>query len=245
MTATTTRAAASRKRKGIVVAPQPMAASVGVDILRAGGNALDAAIATAFAQGIVDPCNGGIGGFGTMLVHDAAKGKTVAYGYHGRAGSKARPDVFAKDVIGQIHGHAERYDIRGAINQIGYRSVVVPGVPAGFEAAHRAHGRLPWAALFEPAIQLARDGIPLPGESGGILRPIEKWTKSSIGSLAMGQAPTLESLGGSAVSGATTGRMHAGAHHASTAAHNAVFGGNTADPSQLGSNRGEGEVGRH
>jgi len=164
MTATTTRAAASRKRKGIVVAPQPMAASVGVDILRAGGNALDAAIATAFAQGIVDPCNGGIGGFGTMLVHDAAKGKTVAYGYHGRAGSKAQPDVFAKDVIGQIHGHAERYDIRGAINQIGYRSVVVPGVPAGFEAAHRAHGRLPWAALFEPAIQLARDGIPLPGE---------------------------------------------------------------------------------
>src|SRR6476469_3868675 len=98
MTATTTLAAATCKRKGIVVAPQPMATSVGVDILRAGGNALDAAIATAFAQGIVDPCNGGIGGFGTMLVHDAAKGKTVACGYHGRAGSTAQAAMFAKDV---------------------------------------------------------------------------------------------------------------------------------------------------
>ena len=164
MAAAVTPAKGNSRNKGIVVAPQPIAVSVGADILRAGGNALDAAIATALAQGIVDPCNGGIGGFGTMLVHDAGSAKTAAFGYHGRAGSKARPDVFADQVLGQIHGHAERYDIRGAINQIGYRSVVVPGVLAGFEAAHRAYGRLPWAALFEPAIQLARDGIPLPGE---------------------------------------------------------------------------------
>lgn len=153
-----------RQPKGIVVAPQPLAVAVGADVLRAGGNALDAAIATALAQGIVDPCNGGIGGFGTMLVHHAGSGKTVSIGYHGRAGSQARPDVFADQVVGQIHGHAERYEVRGAVNQIGYRSVVVPGVLAGFEAAHRAYGELPWAALFEPAIQLAREGVPLPGE---------------------------------------------------------------------------------
>ncbi len=149
---------------GIVVAPQPIAVSVGADILRQGGNALDAAIATALAQGVVDPCNGGIGGFGCMLVHDAATATTSSISYHGRAGSRARPDVFAEDVVGQIHGHAERYEVRGAVNQIGYRSVVVPGTLAGFDAAHRAYGRLPWPALFEPAIQLARDGIPLPGE---------------------------------------------------------------------------------
>lgn len=157
------RESGSRKR-GIVVAPQPIAAMVGTEILRSGGNALDAAIATALAQGVVDPCNGGIGGFGTMLVHHAKSGKTTAIGYHGRAGSQARPDVFADQVAGQIHGHAERYEVHGAVNQIGYRSVVVPGVLAGFETAHRAFGQLPWAALFDPAIHLAREGIPLPGE---------------------------------------------------------------------------------
>jgi gamma-glutamyltranspeptidase/glutathione hydrolase len=149
---------------GIVVAPQPMAVAVGVEVLRDGGNALDAAIATALAQGIVDPCNGGIGGFGCMLVHDAAQARTTAISYHGRAGSKARPDEFARDVVGQIHGHAERYEVRGAVNQVGYRAPVVPGVLAGFDAAHRAFGRLPWKTLFEPAIRLAREGIPLPGE---------------------------------------------------------------------------------
>jgi gamma-glutamyltranspeptidase/glutathione hydrolase len=153
-----------RHGRGVVVAPQPLAASIGVEILGQGGNALDAAIATALGQGIVDPCNGGIGGFGCMLVHDASSGRTTAVSYHGRAGSQARPDVFANDVVGQIHGHAERYEVRGAVNQIGYRSPVVPGVLAGFDAAHRRFGRLPWKALFEPAIRLAREGVPLPGE---------------------------------------------------------------------------------
>ena len=153
-----------RRHRGVVVAPQPLAVEVGADILRAGGNALDAAIATALSQGICDPFNCGIGGFGAMLVHHAPTRKTSAISYHGRAGSLARPDVFADKVAGQIHGHAERYEVEGAINQIGYQSVVVPGVPAGFEMAHRAFGKLPWAALFEPAIRLARDGIPLPAE---------------------------------------------------------------------------------
>ena len=150
--------------KGIVVAPQPIAATVGAQILEQGGNAVDAAIGTALVQGIVDPFNGGIGGFGCMLVHDGGTGRTIAISYHGRAGSRAAPDVFANDVVGQIHGHAERYEVRGAVNQIGYRSPVVPGVLAGFDAAHRAYGRLPWKSLFEPAIRLARDGVPLPGE---------------------------------------------------------------------------------
>jgi gamma-glutamyltranspeptidase/glutathione hydrolase len=156
--------AARAAERGIVVGPQPIAVNVGADILRAGGNAIDAAIATALVQGVVDPCNGGIGGFGTMLVHDGRTGRTTAVSYHGRAGSKASPDIFADQVIGQIHGHAERYEVQDAANQIGYRSVVVPGSLAGFEAAHRAFGRLPWPALFEPAIDLAREGIPLPGE---------------------------------------------------------------------------------
>lgn len=150
--------------KGIVVAPQPEAAAVGAEILRAGGNAIDAALAAGFAQGVVDPFMGGIGGFGCLLAHDVKSATTTAIGFHGKVGSLARPDIFAADVVGQIHGHAERYEVKDGANQIGYRSVVVPGVPAGFAAAHRLFGRLPWASLVEPAIALARDGIALSGE---------------------------------------------------------------------------------
>ena len=157
--------------KGIVVAPQPQAAAVGAEILRAGGNAVDATLATGFAQGVVDPFMGGIGGFGCMLVHEAKSRRTTAISFHGRAGSLARPDVFADQVLGQIHGHAERYDVKDGANQIGYRSVVVPGMPAGFGAAHQRFGRLPWARLLEPAIALARDGVAVPGEV------YDRWTE--------------------------------------------------------------------
>lgn len=151
-------------RRGVVVAPQPIAVEVGADILRDGGNAIDAAIATALAQGIVDPFMGGIGGFGCLIVHSADRNRTETIGFHGKAGSLARPDIFEADVLGQIHGHGERYDVRDGINQIGHRSVVVPGTLAGFAMAHDRYGKLPWARLFEPAIALARDGVPLPGE---------------------------------------------------------------------------------
>ncbi len=153
-----------RPAKGIVVAPQPLAAQIGADILRSGGNAIDAAVGTALAQGVVDPFMCGIGGFGCLVLHSAERREDLAIGFHGRAGSLASPDVFADDVVGQIHGHGERYEVRGGVNQIGYRSVVVPGTPAGLEAAHRRFGRLPWHVLFEPAIALARQGLALPGE---------------------------------------------------------------------------------
>jgi gamma-glutamyltranspeptidase / glutathione hydrolase len=150
--------------KGIVVAPQPTAAAVGADVLRAGGNAVDAALAAGFVQGVVDPFMGGIGGFGSLIVHDAKTGQSTVVGYHGRAGSLARPDIFANQVLGQIHGHAERFSVKDGANQVGYKSIVVPGVPAGFAAAHQRFGRLPWATLLQPAIALARDGVPVSGE---------------------------------------------------------------------------------
>lgn len=159
--------------RGVVVAPQPLAVEVGADILREGGNAIDAALATAFAQGVVDPFMGGIGGFGCICVHSVAAGKTETIGFHGRAGSLARPDIFANDVLGQIHGHGERYEVRGGINQIGHTSVVVPGTVAGFSEAHARYGRLPWKRLFDHAIAMARDGIALPGEV------YERWTEGT------------------------------------------------------------------
>ena len=154
----------SRQQQGIVVAPQPSAAAIGAEILKAGGNAIDAALAAGFAQGVIDPFMGGIGGFGSLIVHEARTGRSLTIGYHGRAGSLARPDIFADRVLGQIHGHAERFSVEGGINQIGYKSIVVPGMPAGFAEAHKRFGRLPWAVLLEPAIHLARDGIQVSGE---------------------------------------------------------------------------------
>lgn len=153
-----------RTARGVVVAPQPLAVEVGAGILRAGGNAIDAAIATALAQGVVDPFMGGVGGFGCLCAYSADRGRVATVNFHGRAGSRARPDIFAEDVLGQVHGHGERYDVRGSVNQIGHRSVVVPGTPAGFALTHRLFGRLPWRILFDPAIHLARNGVPLPGE---------------------------------------------------------------------------------
>jgi gamma-glutamyltranspeptidase/glutathione hydrolase len=150
--------------KGIVVAPQPTAAAVGAEVLRAGGNAIDAALAAGFVQGVIDPFMGGIGGFGSLIVHDAKTRQSTVVGYHGRAGSLARPDIFADQVLGQIHGHAERFSVKAGANQVGYKSIVVPGMPAGFAAAHARFGRLPWATLLDPAIALARDGVPVSGE---------------------------------------------------------------------------------
>lgn len=150
--------------RGLVVAPQPLAVEAGVAALRQGGNAIDAAIATAFAQGIVDPHNCGIGGFGSMLVYMGGDGRSTMIDFHGRAGSRATPDMFAEAVEGRVLGHAERYQVRGYVNQIGYQSVVTPGTVAGLYEAWQRFGRLAWPALLEPAIRLAREGIDLPGE---------------------------------------------------------------------------------
>lgn len=158
------RRSRTQTSKGIVVAPQPLAVEVGAQVLRDGGNAVDAAVATAFAQGVVDPFMCGPGGFGCLVLRSAVHQRDVAVSFHGRVGSLATPDVFQSDVIGQIHGHGERYEVRGGMNQIGYKSVVVPGTMAGLEAAHSGFGRLPWHVLLEPAISFAREGIALAGE---------------------------------------------------------------------------------
>jgi gamma-glutamyltranspeptidase/glutathione hydrolase len=144
--------------KGVVVAPQPQAVEAGRAVLLKDGNAIDAAIATALVQGIVDPMNAGIGGFGCIQVYSSFKDEVKAISFHGEVGSKASPEVFADDVVGQIAGHAERFSVKDDVNQIGYKSVTVPGVVRGFWEAHSRFGRIAWEELFQPAIRLARDG---------------------------------------------------------------------------------------
>lgn len=150
-----------RRTRGMVVASQPIAAEVGASMLRRGGNAIDAAIATAFSQFLETPFSCGVGGFGCMLVYSARERRTVMIDFHGRAGSKASPDVFTPYYQGRIYGHADRHKIEGDINQIGHKSVVTPGTIAGLHKAWEMFGSLPWAELIQPAIETALNGFEL------------------------------------------------------------------------------------
>jgi gamma-glutamyltranspeptidase/glutathione hydrolase len=134
----------------MVVAAHPLAAAAGLRMLRAGGNAIDAAVATVLVLGLVEPQSSGIGGGGFLLHHDARSGRLVAYDGRETAPAAARPDRF----VG-----ADGRPVSFGVALAGGRAVGVPGTMRMLELAHRAHGRLPWRALFAPAIELAEQGF--------------------------------------------------------------------------------------
>lgn len=166
------------RKNQIVVGRGPIAVEAGIHTFRQGGNAIDSAIATAFAQFITTPFSAGVGGFGCMVVFDAVQNKTTAIDFHGRAGSKASPDLYREALEGRIYGHADRWKVRGDINQVGYQSIVTPGTVAGLWAAWERFGSLPWADLVQPAIELAYDGFTIPGS---LARGFTTNTESSSG----------------------------------------------------------------
>jgi gamma-glutamyltranspeptidase/glutathione hydrolase len=134
--------------QGIVSSADPRAAEAGAEMLRAGGNATDAAIATMLALTVVEPQSSGIGGGGFLVWGDAA-GHVETFDGREKAPAAATPEWFFKD--GKAMG------IMQAIP--GGRSMGVPGSLRLVELAHRAHGKLAWKTLFGPAIRLARDGF--------------------------------------------------------------------------------------
>ena len=139
----------SRARRGMVVASDGLAAAVGRDVLQAGGSAVDAAVATAFALAVTLPAAGNIGG-GGFLVHRAADGAAAAYDFRETAPSAASPEMFLSGgVYDAVRHHASHV------------AVGVPGSVAGLHRAWADHGRLPWRRLVAPAIALARDGFVL------------------------------------------------------------------------------------
>lgn len=143
--------------KSMIVAPEPEAVEVGADILRAGGNAVDAAIACAFAQGVVDPMNSGIAGFGSMGVYTAGERKLEYVDFHAPAPKSVRPDMWA----GLIESEARDgfgFILSGNVNDVGYQSVCVPASLRAYEFAHKRYGRMPWGELVGPAIDWARRG---------------------------------------------------------------------------------------
>jgi gamma-glutamyltranspeptidase/glutathione hydrolase len=147
---------ARAQARAMVVADQHLAAEIGRDVLAAGGNAVDAAVAVAYALAVVDPCCGNIGGGGFLLVHTAA-GEDHFIDFRERAPQAATADMYLD--------HAGR--VVPALSTLGWLSVGVPGTVAGLEMARERYGSRPRLDLMLPAIRLAENGFVLgPGDTG-------------------------------------------------------------------------------
>ena len=133
-----------------VAGPHPLATRVANDVLRRGGNAIDAAVAMQFAMAVVYPRAGNIGG-GGFLVYRAADGSTAALDYRETAPAAAGRDMYL-DSVGNV---------RPGLSTRGHLAVGVPGTVAGIAAMHDSLGSLPWAELVQPAIDYARKGYRL------------------------------------------------------------------------------------
>ncbi|HVB10031.1 MAG TPA: gamma-glutamyltransferase [Bacillota bacterium] len=155
-------------RRGMVAAKHELAAAAGIEMLRRGGNAIDAAVATALAVGVVEPWMNGLGGCG-YLVYREASGATHVVEYGVRAPMAARPDMFPLAGPPSADAFFPWPAVRGDINSVGPLSVAVPGTPAGLALAAERFGSLSLRELAQPAIRLARDGFPVDWYSGSII----------------------------------------------------------------------------
>jgi gamma-glutamyltranspeptidase/glutathione hydrolase len=165
-------AAPVRATTQLVVSANPHASAAGLRILRAGGGSVDAAIAVQLVLTLVEPQSSGIGGGAFMLVYHApAAGETaVITAYEGRetAPAAATPDMFLN-----ASGRAESFGNVG----VGGLSVGVPGALRMLELAHREHGRLPWADLFAPAIELAQSGFEISPRLFSLLNGFKRFAR--------------------------------------------------------------------
>ena len=137
----------------MVAAAHPLAVEAGLEMLRRGGSAVDAAIAVQMVLGVVEPQASGIGGGGFLLHYDGATHAIAVYDGRETAPSGANPTMF-------LDRDSKPLGFREAV--VSGISVGVPGVLAMLELAHKEHGKLAWSSLFEPAIAAARDGFAVP-----------------------------------------------------------------------------------
>ncbi len=136
---------------GMVVSSNAVASKVGVDILKKGGNAIDAAVATAFALAVTHPTAGNIGG-GGFLVFMPDSGEVTTIDFREKAPLAATPTMFLDD-----KGKLPKNN-----NHEGLKTVGVPGTVAGLYLAHQKYGKLNWADLVQPAVDLAKNGFIIP-----------------------------------------------------------------------------------
>lgn len=146
---------------GAVVSAHPLASMVGVEILKMGGNAIDAAIATQLALAVVYPNAGNLGGGGFMVTR-LSNGNTFSLDYREMAPGTAHRDMYIDE-----NGKA-----RTDLSQLGHLSAGVPGTVAGLVASHQ-YGKLPFEKLVEPAIQLAKNGFTITATEAGSFNSIQ------------------------------------------------------------------------
>ena len=169
-----------RTKKGMVISASEIASQIGAGVLRDGGNAIDAAVATAFALAVTHPVAGNIGG-GGFLVFRSATGDAIAYDFRETAPTGSLPTMFLK---------SGKYD--SEIHHRSHLSVGVPGTVAGLHLAWRDHGKLPWKRLVDPATRLAREGfvvsIDLARSLRGALDQMKPYP-ASVAQFSKGGAP--------------------------------------------------------
>src|SRR5579862_2984085 len=136
-------------KHGMVVSEQKLASKVGADILRKGGNAIDAAIAVGYALAVVDPCCGNLGGGGFMTIH-LANGKNIFVNFRETAGSKATKNMF----LNPSNNKTE-------ISTTGYLAVAIPGTVLGLDTVLQKYGTMTRKQVMTPAIHLAQQGYIL------------------------------------------------------------------------------------
>jgi gamma-glutamyltranspeptidase/glutathione hydrolase len=161
--------ASQRYPSGAVVSDQILASRVGADVLRRGGNAVDAAVATGFALAVVFPAAGNIGG-GGFMVYRSAKGETFALDYREIAPAAATREMYL--------------DAKGnptSDSYLGHRAAGVPGSVAGFYAAHKKYGKLPWKDLIQPSVRLASEGFKVNSQLADELKSLADKNKQFAG----------------------------------------------------------------
>ena len=149
-------------RQGMVVSSHYLASEAGRDVLRKGGNAVDAAVATAFALAVTLPAAGNIGG-GGFLVYHGNDGEVTSFNFREKAPAAATATMYLD----------ENGEIRDNSNHDGPLSVGVPGTVAGLWLAHQRLGSKPWAELVQPAVELAEKGFPSTWAMQGFLEYLQ------------------------------------------------------------------------
>jgi gamma-glutamyltranspeptidase / glutathione hydrolase len=149
-------------QNGVVVSANVLASAVGMEVLRAGGNAVDAAIATGLALAVVHPTAGNVGGGGFMVIR-FPDGRATAIDFREKAPLRAHPEMFVDPATGEYSSQ---------IHHNSHVAVGVPGTVAGFDYAHQQYGSAAWAGLVQPAVRLAADGFTMTPTLAASLRGV-------------------------------------------------------------------------
>nr|WP_200883207.1 gamma-glutamyltransferase [Francisella sp. FSC1006] len=157
------------EKHGMVSSQEALASQVGVQILKEGGNAIDAAVAVGFALAVTLPRAGNLGGGGFMIIHLNKEDKNIAINYREKAPAKASKDMFLND-----KGDVDYNKVSGSYSASG-----VPGTVAGLIDAQQKYGKLKLAQVIQPAIKLAEDGIPVSYDLHQSLETAKPWLEKS------------------------------------------------------------------